>query len=112
KSWDEWFKQFDGDPKATAKRATFRPEGGEGRDQASGMEVETFDFTGTYKLNMGPQRKGMKTSPVQMVKNDYRMIGAVVHTTDRGNWFFRLVGPKDTVAAHEAEMHALLESVK
>jgi hypothetical protein len=103
KSWDEWFKQFDGDPKATAQRKSF---------QASGMEVETFDFTGTYKLNMGPQRRGMKTSPVQMVKNDYRMIGAVVHTTDRGNWFFRLVGPKDTVASHEAEMRALLESVK
>ena len=102
KSWDEWFKQFDGNAKKDATRETF---------QVNGMQVETFEFVGTYKLNMGPQRRGMTTSPVQMVKSDYRMIGVVVHTLDRGNWFFRLVGPKETVEAHKAELHAMLEGV-
>src|SRR5688572_24129696 len=45
--WDAWFEQFDGNAKQNAKR-----------DQLTvgDSEVETFEFLGNYKLNMGPQR--------------------------------------------------------
>lgn len=103
KQWDEWFAQFDGDAKAEAKRETF---------EVGGMTVETFEHAGTYKLNMGPQRPGMKKSPVQMVKKDFRMLAAVVKTKGKGNWFFRLVGPNETVLASKSAFRTMLESVK
>ena len=40
------------------------------------------------------------------------MIGAVVHTKDRGNWFFRLVGPDATVQAAKSDFFAMIESAK
>ena len=103
KSWDPWFKQFDGDAKSTATRETF---------DAGPSKVETFEVAGTYKLNVGPHKPGATSSPVQMVKQNYRMIGVVVRTPDRGNWFLRLVGPNETVLAHEAELRAMLEAAK
>ncbi len=103
KQWDEWFSQFDGEAKRDAKRETLEGEI---------AQVETFEVLGTYKLNMGPQRPGMKKSPVQMVKKDFRMIGAVVKTKDRGNWFFRLVGPNETVLSAKSAFRTMLETVK
>ncbi|NUP10987.1 MAG: hypothetical protein HOW73_33490 [Polyangiaceae bacterium] len=101
--WDSWFGQFDGDAKKDAKRETF-PVGDN--------TVETFEFIGNYKLNMGRQVPGMKRSPVQMVKKDFRMIGAVVKTKARGNWFFRLVGPDKTVLAAKDGFVEMLKSVR
>ena len=103
KQWDIWFGQLDGDPKSIATHGQF---------DANGMQVETFETAGKYKLNIGPQRPGMKRSPVQMVKDNFRMIGAVVHTKDRGNWFFRLVGPDSTVKAAKSDFMGLLQSVE
>lgn len=101
--WDSWFGQFDGDAKKDAKRDTFA---------VGDNQVETFEFLGNYKLNLGQQRPGMKKSPVQMVKNNFRMIGAVVKTKDRGNWFFRMVGPDTTVLASKDGFLEMLRSVK
>ena len=103
KRWDEWFEQFDGDAKRDATRDAFT---------VGDIAVETFEFKGNYKLNMGPKKPGMTKSPVQMVKNDFRMIGAVVKTPDRGNWFFRLVGPDETVLANKEAFLAALRAVK
>jgi hypothetical protein len=99
KQWEPWFEQFDGNAKESAQRGSF--------DSPAGP-VETFEFKGNYKLNLGKQRPGMTKSPVQMVKHEFRMIGAVVKTKDRGNWFVRLVGPDETVlAAREAFLEVL-----
>jgi hypothetical protein len=40
------------------------------------------------------------------------MLGAVVKTKGRGNWFFRLVGPNETVIASKSAFRTMLESVK
>ena len=103
KQWEPWFEQFDGTPKESATRAEFDAPAG---------RVETFEFKGAYKLNLGQQRPGMKKSPVQMVKQDFRMIGAVVKTTSRGNWFFRLVGPDETVLAAKDAFLSMLSGVR
>ena len=79
------------------------------------MSSRTFvsdTFMGSYKLNMGARRPGQTKSPVQMVKKDFRMIGAVVRTPDRGNWFFRLVGPDETVLAAKEPFFQMLEGVE
>ncbi len=102
KQWDPWFEQFDGTPKESSVRDAFDAPAG---------RVETFEFKGAYKLNLGQQRPGMKKSPVQMVKQDFRMIGAVVKTENRGNWFFRLVGPDETVLAGKDAFLSMLRAV-
>lgn len=101
--WDPWFKQFDGDAKRDATRENLK---------AGDNDVETFEFLGSYKLFMGPRKPGQKTSPVQMVKEHFRMVGVVLHTKDRGNWFFRLVGPDATVQAAKSDFLAMVQSAK
>ena len=104
KQWDPWFAQYDGDAKADATRAELR--------SGAGLAIETFEFVGSYKLNMGPRRPGMTKSPVQMVKKDFRMIGAVVKAGERGNWFVRLVGPNETVLAARDPFLEMLKSAR
>lgn len=100
--WSSWLEQFDGNAKQDAVRAAFEVPAG---------AVETFEHVGNYKLNMGPQKKGMKRSPVQVVKKNFRMLGAFMKTKDRGNWFFRLVGPDETVKAMKEPFTDMLRSV-
>jgi hypothetical protein len=99
----ELFALFDGDVGKTAAREAF---------EVGGMKVETFDVAGTYKVALAPTMRGKKQSPIQMVKDRYRMLGAVVKTKDRGNWFFKVVGPDDTVQAARSSFRGILESVR
>ena len=102
KTYKEWFDQFDGNAAALATRETFV--------NARGLDVETVEVAGTYKVPLAPPVGPQKRSPVQMVKNDFRLYGAVVKTKDRGNWFFKLTGPNETVQAARSALRALLES--
>jgi hypothetical protein len=104
-NFKKWFEQFDGDVATSAKRESF-----EVRDKA--FKVEMVDTTGTYKVALAPPVGPMKKSPVQMVKQSYRLIGAAVHTPSRGNWFFKLTGPDETVQAAKPSFRAMLESVR
>lgn len=103
KQFLEWFHQFDGDVGPTAKRDKFT---------ASLLEVETVEVSGTYKIPLGPAVGPKKKAPMQMVKENFRLLGAVVKTPDRGNWFFKLAGPSDTVDAARGAWRSLLESAK
>jgi hypothetical protein len=104
KSFKEWFDQFDGNLGATAKREEFV--------NGHGLKVETVEVAGTYKVALAPPVGPQKKSAVQMVKNNFRLVGAVVKTPDRGNWFFKLTGPDETVQSARSALRALLESAK
>ncbi len=97
----EWLGQFDGDVGATAAREKFR---------AGDLDVETVDARGTYKIALTPTPNGRKTAPVSMVKRDWRLVGAVVETPDRGNWFFQMVGPDEAVQPARPAFRRMLES--
>lgn len=99
----EWFAQFDGDVGATAKREQL---------EVRGFKVETAEASGTYKIGLTPPPRGRKQAPVQMVKNGWRLYGAVVKTTDRGNWFFKMTGPDETVQANRSAFRAMLETLR
>ncbi len=103
KQFSAWFKQFDGDVGPTAKREKFT---------VGKLEVETVEVAGTYKIPLGPAMGPKKKSPMQMVKENFRLFGAVVKTPDRGNWFFKLTGPNDSIEAARGGWRTLLESVK
>ncbi|MBK9265356.1 MAG: hypothetical protein IPM54_36925 [Polyangiaceae bacterium] len=103
KHFQSWFKQFDGDVEKTAKREKF---------SAGALEVEMIEISGTYKIPLGPPVGPKKKAPMQMVKENFRLLGAVVKTPDRGNWFFKLAGPSDTVEAARGAWKTVLESAK
>jgi hypothetical protein len=100
KAFKEWFAQFDGDAGRIAKREHF---------EAHGLPVDAVAVSGTYKVPLGPSGPNKKPA-VQMVKSGFRLYGAVVKTKDRGNWFFKLVGPEDTVQAASSAFRSMLES--
>jgi hypothetical protein len=99
----EWLGQFDGDAGAQAARERFR---------AGAFEVETVEARGTYKVALAPTPRGRKEAPVSMVKKDYRLLGAVIRTPDRGNWFFKLVGPDEAVQAARPAFRRMLEGAR
>lgn len=103
KNFKEWFDAFDADAAPTAARKTF--------DSPAG-KVEALEAMGTYKVPLGPAVGPKKKSPMQMVKEKWRLYAAVVHTKDRGNWFFRLVGPDETVQTAKSALEAALQAAK
>jgi hypothetical protein len=104
KTYKEWFDQFDGNLGPTAKREEFV--------NGHGLKVEMVEVAGTYKVALAPPVGPQKKAAVQMVKNDFRLVGAVVKTPDRGNWFFKLTGPNETVQSARSALRTLLESAR
>ncbi|APR75575.1 Hypothetical protein A7982_00921 [Minicystis rosea] len=102
-NFKEWFSQFDGDAGASAKREEL---------EIRGFKIETVETAGTYKIALTPPVKGRKQPPVAMVKNNYRLYGAVVKTKDRGNWFFKMTGPDETVQSAKSAFRAMLETLR
>jgi len=99
-SYAQWYAQFDGDAKALAKHERF---------ESGPMKVRIVEWAGTYKVPLGPQ--GPKGRPaMQVIKEGYRIVGGVVETPKRGNWFFRLVGPDDTVQAARSDFVAMVKA--
>jgi hypothetical protein len=98
---DRWIDQFVGPGGAAAK-----PQ----RDKAtiSGCEVEIVDLSGTYKDSPGGPFAGGKT----IMRENYRMLGAIIQTKDAGNYFLKLYGPKTTINENEKAFHDLVKSLK
>jgi len=96
---DRWIKQMS-------------PEGGAASSSAGPAEpfmvgdlkITTVDAVGTYA-------SGMPGSGQMQSKPGWRLIGAVVEGKG-GPWFFKAVGPKETMAAAEKEFLAMLKTVK
>jgi hypothetical protein len=79
---------------------------------AGDATVEWLELAGTFKQALTPAMGPKKRAPVAMVKRDHRLIGAVVKTKHKGNWFFKLVGPDASVQAARSALRALLESAR
>ncbi len=103
KRFKEWFAQFDGDVGAQAKRESF---------EAGALKVEMVEVSGTYKIALGPPVGPKKRAPMQMVKENFRLVGAAVRTPDRGVWFFKMSGPNETVQASRDAFRTMLQSAK
>jgi hypothetical protein len=105
KNFKDWFGQFDGDVGAAAKRESAKTQGG--------LDAEIVDTPpGTFKVALTPPIGPKKQPPVQMVKEKWRMHAAAVRTPDRGTWFFRMVGPDETVQAARPAFRRMIESAR
>lgn len=99
----EMYDLFDGNVGESAKRDAF---------DGDGTHVESFEVSGTFKSPLAPPAPGQKQAAIQMIKDDYRLLGAVVRTGDRGNWFFKLSGPDDTVKSARSGFESTLRSAR
>jgi hypothetical protein len=99
----QWFGQFEGDagPGVTRDRL-----------EGSRFPVEIVELTGAYKVGLGPERGPGRRSPMEMVRQGYRLVGAVVRTPDRGNWFFKMTGPDETVRSASAAFRDLVKTAR
>ncbi|HEY2414695.1 MAG TPA: hypothetical protein VGI40_20790 [Pirellulaceae bacterium] len=98
---DRWVGQFAGEGGAAAKAK---------RDKATinGAEIEIVDLSGTYKDSPGGPFAGGKT----INRDNYRMLGAIIQTKDRGNYFLKLYGPKSTIDENEKGFQDMVKSLK
>ena len=98
---DRWVGQFAGEGGAAAKAK---------RDKATvgGAEIEIIDLAGTYKDSPAGPFAGGKT----IMRDNYRMLGAIIQTKDRGNYFLKLYGPKATVDENEKGFQDMVKSLK
>lgn len=98
---DRWIGQFDqpggGDTKEKTKIEKFK---------VSGQDVQCVDIAGTYKDNPAPFAGG---KPV--LRENYRMLAAIVQTKEAGNYFLKFYGPKGTVAENEKAFRELVDSL-
>jgi hypothetical protein len=92
---DRWVKQFKGTKLEDVKRAD---------RSIGGLVAHTVEIaSGTY--DAGPMGGGKGP------KEDYALLGAIVDAPS-GSYFFKLVGPKATVAKARKSFLALLDSIK
>jgi hypothetical protein len=78
--------------------------------EANGLKVTTLDVAGHYNNSMMPGASGgmMSAAPA---KSNQRMLAAIIET-DEGPWFFKAVGPAETMAAQKENFDAFVRSVK
>lgn len=89
-----WAKQFEGAPAPKRTTAT-----------VGGMRVTRAEVAGTYLAPGGPAMQSTGKRP------GYRLLGAIVEAP-QGNVFFKLTGPAATLAAAQAELDALVASIR
>lgn len=98
---DRWIGQFD------------QPDGGDTKDKTkieklkvSGQDVQWVDLSGTYKDNPAPFAGGKS-----VLRENYRMLAAIVQTKESGNYFLKFYGPKATVTENEKAFRDLIDSM-
>lgn len=101
--FERWFSEFDGKLGPSARREQI---------EVGQISVRLVEVLGTYRMSVGPALGARGRHAVQIVKKGWRLLGAAAVTPDRGNWYFRLVGPDDTVQAARSAFVRLLESLR
>lgn len=92
-----------------------QPDGSDTKDAAkvtemkvNGQDAVVVNISGTFSESMG----GGPFAPGKTVKREnYQMLGGIVQTKAAGQYFFKLYGPKKTIAAAEKDFKKMIESV-
>lgn len=76
--------------------------------EIQGTPVHVIELEGTYLDQPG----GPFTRSPTTLREDYRMLAAIVETKKLGRYFIKLYGPDKTVAAQRAGFEKMLESLE
>ena len=101
---DRWISQFSQpDGKSTKDIAKVT------KKKLNDQDAILVNITGTFSESMG----GGPFAPGKTVRrSDYQMLGGIVQTKASGQYFFKLYGPKKTMAAAEKQFMAMMESIR
>lgn len=100
---NRWYGQFtQPDGKSTKDAAKVQ------KMSVAGQEVHYVDIAGTYKDQPGGPFAGGQT----VMRENYRMLGAIVRSKEAGNYFLKFYGPKKTIDANEKAFQSLVESLQ
>lgn len=80
--------------------------------KAGELDVTWIEIAGDYKFPMGPPMGKTRKHSAHVIKSDWTAIMALVKTPQHGHWFFRMVGPKDTVAAARSTFRSMIDALK
>lgn len=102
-----WYGQFrQPDDSDTEKAAKVEEK------EVSGQRVTVVDISGIYLDKPGGPFAGGQT----IERKDYRMLAAVIQTHHKGkkagNYFLKLVGPKQTIADNKKAFDQMIGSIK
>jgi hypothetical protein len=97
---DRWVGQF-GQPDGSSSKDKVKTS----KSEVAGMPVTFVEVTGTYQAPIMPGAPERHNSP------GYRLLAAVVETSD-GPWFFKLVGPKKTIAKWSDSFDHFIKSIR
>lgn len=100
---DRWIGQFQQPDGGDTKKAT-KVE----KLKVNGQNIHYVDVSGTYRDMPGGPFAGGKA----VLREDYRMLAAIIETEKAGNYFFKFYGPKATVAANEKAFRDLVDSLQ
>jgi hypothetical protein len=100
---ERWIAQFEVDGKPLTKDKA-RID----KTKIGGVEVHMIDLSGAYKDQSGGPFAGGKTT----LRENYRMLGAIIVGGEQGNYFVKAYGPKKTMDASEEAFKKMIESVK
>jgi hypothetical protein len=98
---DRWYGQFE-QPNNKATKDVAKVE----KLELSGLPVHVVDISGKFK----DQPRGPFGPTV--VKENYRMLGAIIETKNAGTYYVKLYGPAETVHENEKEFMGLIKSLK
>ena len=78
------------------------------KKEINGQEVVIVDISGTFKDSQG----GGPFAPGKIIeREDYRMLGGIVQTKQRGQYFFKLYGPKNTIESAAKSFAKMMDSI-
>ena len=98
-----WYGQFaQPDKKATKDVAKVE------KKKINDQDIVIVDISGTFNDRQG----GGPFAPGKIVeRRDYRMLGGIVQMKQRGQYFFKLYGPKKTIASSQKSFMGMMESI-
>jgi hypothetical protein len=78
--------------------------------KVAGQQVYLVDIAGTYKDT--PPGAGPFTGAKPILRENYRMLAAIIATEKDGRYFVKLYGPKATIDKNEESFKSMIDSLK
>jgi hypothetical protein len=100
---ERWYGQFE-QPDGKSTKDKSKTE----KFDAAGQTVHWVDIPGTFKETMGGPFAGGKT----VLREDYRMLGAIIVTKDQQQIFIKLTGPKDLLEKLSSDFKKSLQALE
>lgn len=102
---DRWYGQFEqADKSATKDKAKVE------KFDADGQTIHLIDIPGTFKDTMGAGPFAPSKAPT--LRENYRMLGAIIETKGAGNHYVKITGPADTVEKLSEGFKKMLKELK